>query len=317
MTNGQQRQPAKHVLRLLARGFGLLAVFLLAYPAWGQMEVETFSNVAMVKIKTEYKLDDCLVKLKSATCNPIAVSKDLYVVSEPGTHAIDVNVVNFKNGTWDDQLIQVVVGEVQPQPDPEPEPDEPDIEPEPEPDDPEPDPEPETLTNLKVLVVYESGDLSAMPTAQSAVMFSKKSRDYLKQIDAEYRQLDPDAEFADPSDPYKVLLGRERDSLPWMIIAGDEGIGYEGPLSPNVEAFLRTLDQYKAKQKPAPESKPTEAAIGPIVPVPDLVELPIERRRTPIRSAIRSGRWEPFVVGFQNCSNGTCQPVYEYRWVTQ
>lgn len=228
----------------------LFVMHALCVQSFAQVEIEKYDNVAVIQIKTEFELDDSFkVTAKSMTCQPKSIAPGVFVINTPGQHLLDVDVLSFKKEVWESQLVEVVVGDVKPTP---PKPDEPDIEPdEPdEPDNPTPDePDaPQTLTNMKVLFVVESETQAQLPTSQAAVLFAKKVRDYLKANGVDWLRIDPDSELG-ASHPFKNLAERPRGSMPWMVFAGDEGIGLEEPLSPNVEAFLRTVDQYVAPRQ--------------------------------------------------------------------
>lgn len=86
----------------------------------GPTVTDSGSPAAVLQIATERPIDEMLVKLKSKTCKATRISAGLYVVTEPGTHEIDVNVIGQSPLTWDDETVTVVVGDPAP---PEPLPD--------------------------------------------------------------------------------------------------------------------------------------------------------------------------------------------------
>lgn len=104
---------------------------------------------------------------------------------------------------------------------------------------------------FRVLVVYESKDLPAMPRDQQSILFDGSVRSYLnakcvKGTDgktAEWRMLDPNAVIAPDSAIWATAMARERKSLPWIVIS-DGKRGFEGPLPANVAETLALLKRY-------------------------------------------------------------------------
>lgn len=101
--------------------------------------------------------------------------------------------------------------------------------------------------------------------------------------------------------------------MPWMVFAGDEGVGFEGPLSPNVEAFLRTADLYVGARKPQPaRSLPPVEMKTVLVPkfierrVPRLINRQVPRQRCRI------------INGRQICETyyeNVIETIYETKYV--
>lgn len=106
---------------------------------------------------------------------------------------------------------------------------------------------------MRVLIVYESAELSKMPAAQQAVIFSKTVRDYLNAkcvIGAdnktrEWRMWDKDVATDNEGKVWQDAMKRERKSVPWLIISSPEkGGGFEGPLPASVSAFMELIKKY-------------------------------------------------------------------------
>lgn len=121
--------------------------------------------------------------------------------------------------------------------------------PDPTPPGPTPGPTPIPLQGLRVLVVYESADMTKMPAAQLTALRAQEVRDYLNSHCAkagnqpEWRMYDKDADTTHDSDVWKEAMKRPRQSLPWILIS-DGTKGFEGPLPANKDDLLKLLKQY-------------------------------------------------------------------------
>lgn len=126
----------------------------------------------------------------------------------------------------------------------------PDPGPNPPPNPPTPTP-PITEPGFRVLIVYESADLSKLPPSQQNVLYGATVRDYLtshckvgpdgKTI--EWRIWDKDVATDKESKLWQEVMKRPRTALPWIVISN--GVtGYEGPLPVNVEDTLALLKKY-------------------------------------------------------------------------
>lgn len=285
----------------------LFASLLVCQNLSAQIRIEQAEGV-VVQIKTDFELDSSFkVTAKSTTCRPVAIATGVFVVSEPGKHLLDVDVLSFEKQVWESQLVEVNVGNKPKPVDPDVTPVEPD-----EPDEPDVTPNPvdpvtpAKLTNPKVLFVVESATQAQLPSSQASVLFSKKVRDHLKDNGVEWMRVDPDSEFVTDSSPFKPMLSRDRSSMPWMVIFGDEGIGTEEPLSPNVEAFLRTVDQYIVK--PSKSQPPVERPKLPVVPPLQATLVPAYETRVVPRQVLRRiPRQVCRMVGGRQ----VCETIYE------
>lgn len=119
--------------------------------------------------------------------------------------------------------------------------------------DPDPVPVPDGLAPItepgfRVLIVYESKDLSKLPAAQQAILFDQDVRAYLtakcvKGADgktSEWRMVDPNVVVAPDSVVWAKALARERKALPWLIVS-DGKRGFEGPLPANKADAMKII----------------------------------------------------------------------------
>ncbi len=84
----------------------------------GPAIVSAPAPAVVVQIKSDRDFKTSLVKIKCATATVSLVEAGVYVVSTPGTHVLDVNVISEQPLQWDDELVTVVVGEGPNPPDP-------------------------------------------------------------------------------------------------------------------------------------------------------------------------------------------------------
>lgn len=104
---------------------------------------------------------------------------------------------------------------------------------------------------FRVLMVYESADLSQLSESQKSVLYSTKIREYLnakcsKGVDgktSDYRIIDQDTDVSGDSDWWQEVMKRERKSLPWLVISNGK-TGFEGPLPKSVDEALAVLKKY-------------------------------------------------------------------------
>lgn len=121
----------------------------------------------------------------------------------------------------------------------------------PKPPEPTPSPAPIPVEGFRVLMIYESADLSKLPIAQQSVLFSRPLRDYLNSKcvmgpdnkTKEWRIYDKDTDVTGESKLWQDAMKRERKSLPWVIISTGKS-GYEGPMPENTEKTLELLKKY-------------------------------------------------------------------------
>lgn len=146
--------------------------------------------------------------------------------------------------------IDVTAGSPKPTPTPQPKPDDP------KPDDNRPTPIP--LPGLRVLIVYESSELSKLPSEQVQMLTAKEVLDYLdaKCIkdpagNPEYRKFDKDTDIKNMSEIWKQAMDRvlngvgiqkegKATELPWLLVSNGR-TGYEGPLPKKVADLMAIL----------------------------------------------------------------------------
>lgn len=137
-----------------------------------------------------------------------------------------------------------------PPPDPKP-PVPPDPKPPKPPDPPTPSTSPFPGEGLRVLVVYESADLTKYPQAQLSIMTGLKSTAFLNTKCAvgpdgktrEWRMYDKDVDTSRDFPVWRDAMKRPRTSIPWLLV-GNGKTGYEGPLSANTDDFITLVSKY-------------------------------------------------------------------------
>lgn len=104
---------------------------------------------------------------------------------------------------------------------------------------------------FRVLMVYESADLSQLSESQKSVLYSAKIREYLNAHCSQgadgktpdYRIIDQDTDVSGDSGWWQEAMKRERKSLPWLVISNGK-TGFEGPLPKSVDEALVVLKKY-------------------------------------------------------------------------
>lgn len=129
--------------------------------------------------------------------------------------------------------------------------------PEPKPDDPKPPrpdvtPAPIKDPGLRVLIVYESSQLSILPTPQREILFNTVLRAWMTQNCArennrpEWRIVDQNQPDVADTASMKALFDRPRMSVPWLVISnGTKNTGYEGVLPANYDELAKLLEAHK------------------------------------------------------------------------
>jgi hypothetical protein len=114
-----------------------------------------------------------------------------------------------------------------------------------------PSPAPIVGDGLRVLIVYESAELSTLPRSQAAILTAAEVRTYLnvrcaKGPDgrtAEWRIWDQNADTAAETPTWRAAMARKRDKLPWIVISNGTA-GFEGPLPATNADTLTLLKQF-------------------------------------------------------------------------
>lgn len=221
-----------------------------------------FGGYALVEIKIEGELtpyivpgsDDCLRTIKLAKGQayegwlvtqgetafkwvslPANKDHDRLLVTGTANGTATIIWMTVQNGkAVVVSAFQFVVGKPKPQP------------PGPGPDDVRP---PIPTQGLRVLFVYETKDLSKLPSAQVQMLTAKTVLDYLDSHCAkdngapEYRKIDPNADTSRMSEVWKQAMARPRSTLPWLLISNGKD-GYEGVWPENTDELLKLLKKY-------------------------------------------------------------------------
>jgi hypothetical protein len=132
----------------------------------------------------------------------------------------------------------------------------PPVPPGPVPPGPGPGPTPGGAFN-RALILYESAELGKIPRAQENVLFSASVREALDAKCAPdaggktkaWRIWDKDVDASADGKPWQDLIARPRASVPWVILANDAGVVFEGPLPADVPATLALLAKYGPKSQ--------------------------------------------------------------------
>ncbi len=120
---------------------------------------------------------------------------------------------------------------------------------------PTPGPAPIPGDGLRVLIIYETSEMSKMTRGQQGIITSQLVRAYLKAKCAPdptagdgkaYRMWDKDAPTDGESTSWQMAMKRPRASVPWLIVSNPaKGGGFEGPLPDGDVAFLAVVKQYE------------------------------------------------------------------------
>jgi hypothetical protein len=114
-----------------------------------------------------------------------------------------------------------------------------------------PNPTPIPGDGLRVVIVYESAELSKLPPAQATVLYAAEVRGYLDSHclkgpngkTAEWRIWDQNVPTGAEAKVWQDAMARKRDKLPWLVISNGRS-GYDGPLPATVDDTLKLLKQY-------------------------------------------------------------------------
>ena len=164
----------------------------------------------------------------------------IFQASTPGKYS----VVFWTKGEVEGVRTVIVVDGTPPGPTPGPTPT--------PPDPPGPSASPFPLPGLRVLILYESGDLTKLTPGQNSVIFGKTARDLLQSKcvvgpdgkTREYRIYDKDQAPLSDSPTWVNAAARPRPpTLPWLIVGNGKG-GYEGPLPGSVAEFVALVNKY-------------------------------------------------------------------------
>jgi hypothetical protein len=116
---------------------------------------------------------------------------------------------------------------------------------------PDPGPTPQPGAGKRMLIVYESSDLSKLPPAQAVLITSGTVRDYLNRVcdkgpdgrTPEFRIWDKDTDLSNVPQTWKDAMALPRTNLPWLIVSNGTS-GYSGPLPADAASAMAKLKQY-------------------------------------------------------------------------
>lgn len=176
----------------------------------------------------------------------IEVGNKLYFAGPPGVYKIKVRSVTLdKDGQTSIETARatVTIGDGKPPVPPGPDPG-------PLPPDPKPDDAPIKAPGFRVLILFESKQ--NLTVGQTAVMYGKPIRDWLKAScakdkdnpDGAFRIWDKDADASAESKPWQDALKRQRSETPWIIISNGKS-GYEGPLPKDANEAFELLKKWE------------------------------------------------------------------------
>jgi hypothetical protein len=173
----------------------------------------------------------------------------LYIWAPPGSYTVRLTTVDFEAKKVERTAFSFNVEGKAPDPKP-PAP--------PGPNPPGPNP-PGPTTGLRVLILYESADASKIPLKQNSILYGAEVRKWLQsnctdspdKTHKEWGIFDKDDDISAYSPKLQEMKNRPRASLPWLVIAGDSGVVFEGPLPADVPAMMSLLQKTKMSQAKA------------------------------------------------------------------
>lgn len=177
-----------------------------------------------------------------ATTRIVKGEQALLIAGPPGAYRVKVRLIKGEDVTELRDAVTLTGAAPVPPPGPAP--------PAPKPVDPPPIPG----AGLRVLVVYESGDLSKYPPGQQGAIYARSVRDYLNATcpagpdgtTREWRMWDKDVDASGESKLWRDVLARPRTRTPWVCISNGT-TGFEGPLPASADEFLTLLKKYGGK----------------------------------------------------------------------
>ena len=118
-----------------------------------------------------------------------------------------------------------------------------------------PIPAPIAAPGLRVLMLYESSQLSKLPVAQSAILYDTGLRTYLDSTTPvgkdgkthEYRIWDKDVNPAGDDQIWQDALKRPHATIPWILISNGT-TGFEGPLPADPASTKALIQKYEVSK---------------------------------------------------------------------
>jgi hypothetical protein len=171
----------------------------------------------------------------------------LYVWAAPGTYKVTLTAIDFDAKKVERASFTFRVTGEQPRPPPGPDPG----------PGPGPGPAPPAPKgDLRVLVVYEEQEARDYPKEQHSILYGKKFHDALNARTPlnpttkrhEWNVWDKDTDVKSMPKAWQDLMARPRKSLPWIVLAGDDGVFHEGPLPKTPAEAISLVDKYAPKK---------------------------------------------------------------------
>ena len=102
---------------------------------------------------------------------------------------------------------------------------------------------------FRVLIVYESADMTKYPVATQAILAGAEVREFLKKNcvaeDGQpgFRIYDSDVNTSGDLAVWRTAMTRPRTELPWVVISNGKS-GFEGPLPKTAAEFIDLCKKY-------------------------------------------------------------------------
>lgn len=115
---------------------------------------------------------------------------------------------------------------------------------------PDPTPAPIPSAGLRVLILYETSELSKLPISQASILSSTALRRYLdeKCVRAgqtpEYRIYDKDTDLSKESELWRAAAKRPFTTLPFLVVSNGK-TGWEGPLPTSLEETMAIIKRHE------------------------------------------------------------------------
>ena len=211
----------------------------------GEDSKPSVTSVAIITAKTTSKFVSLKARKSLFESGGLTkISDTEWILSGEGRWKVEATSFDPEKGI-DEASIEIVIG---PAPDPGPTP--PDPGPTPPPD---PTPTPKDLPiageGFRVLITYESSDLSTYPESQKQIWNGQEVRQYLSSKcvtvanTPEWRALDKDTDMKLASKIWQDAMARTKQSIPWIQISNGKE-GFEGPLPKTVAETMTLLRKY-------------------------------------------------------------------------
>lgn len=116
--------------------------------------------------------------------------------------------------------------------------------------DPTPSPAPIPSAGLRVLILYETSELSRLPISQASILSSTTLRHYLDEKcvkvgqTPEYRVYDKDTDLTNESELWRAAAKRPASKLPFLIVSNGK-TGWEGPLPTSLDETMAIIKRHE------------------------------------------------------------------------